>query len=336
MNVRSIRQHLAGDRRGFTLVELLVVIAIIGILIALLLPAVQAAREAARRMQCANNLKQIGTAMHSVHTATNSFPKGLYKEQILGCEAWSIGYDGYCTSNPPQCRTLLLFTYPYLEDRVTEIMMDLKDHPNLDWDDIELEAAMSAVVPTFICPSDGYGRKVDPAGFYMGISIATSKGNYLGFFNGQRFGDLADEENPLKKAVFGIGRGSRIRDISDGTTHTMMMSEYLRGREDYRGCYWDQHPGGSGLYTMNTPNSSVKDILLGDGLWCFDEPLQNLPCENTTDYRDTTVTARSQHPGIVQVLMADASVQTVNDEISLTLWQQLAAIADGSVINISF
>ncbi len=150
---------------------------------------------------------------------------------------------------------------------------------------------------------------------------------------------MSDESNNQKKAVFGINRGSRIRDISDGTTHTMMVGEYLRGQSDYRGCYWDVHPGGSSLFTRTTPNSSVPDILVEDKYWCEPQhnlPTMNLPCIKSTggsSFRgDTTATARSRHPGVVQVLMADASVQTVNDEIDLLLWRQLAAIADGSVI----
>ena len=125
----------AAGRTGFTLVELLVVIAIIGVLVALLLPAVQSAREAARRMQCKNNLKQVGLALHSYHTAHGVLPFG----------------SDYANGNRS---TWAMFILPYIE---RQAHYDLFDH-SLPLVHADNTPACETIVPTYLCPSDSQSR----------------------------------------------------------------------------------------------------------------------------------------------------------------------------------
>ncbi len=161
---------MTGRKRGFTLVELLVVIAIIGVLVALLLPAIQAAREAARRSSCVNNLKQFGVAMHTYHDTLKTFPAG-------GCMPPGDNFKG--NNFYSSCHTMLL---PYFEEESLKSLIN----PNTDWEhqtqlrDADLNAIVPAtVVPVFNCPSaDGDNPKDDrqlSAVFLLGVTDSYKK-----------------------------------------------------------------------------------------------------------------------------------------------------------------
>ena len=189
----ACRQKVA-KTAGFTLVELLVVIAIIGILIGMLLPAVQAVREAARRTQCANNLKQIGLALHIHHAAKQEFPIGTV-EFRLGSDtsqrqlAWSA------------------FLLPHLEQQNVHDQLDLQQA----FDAADNQVAAATVLSVYLCPStvretqqpDGRG-----ACDYGGI-----------------FGERIMSPNNPPKGVMLIDQAIRIRDITDGTSHTLIVAE---------------------------------------------------------------------------------------------------------------
>src|SRR5262245_27142112 len=145
MRVTSASRRPRRPRRGFTLIEVLVVIAIIGILIALLLPAVQAAREAARRMQCSNNLKQIGLAVHGYHDAIGSLPPG---------------YDFYDAWQEWSPSTMLL---PYLEQSALFDAINFNADSAGDTTNPVNSTAITASVAVFICPSD-LDRLINPQG----------------------------------------------------------------------------------------------------------------------------------------------------------------------------
>lgn len=171
--------------RGFTLVEVLVVIAVIGILIAFLLPAVQQAREAARRMSCKNNLHQVGIALHSYHDIYRAFPPGSVNE-------WSWN-----------ARIL-----PQLEQNVAYEQFDFKfepfEPPNFN--------RLDLVLPLLLCPSDPYGEQVYTANDLGGMRFAHT--NYVGSL-----------DSGLDRGLFGFGDGVRLADVGDGTSQTLCVGE---------------------------------------------------------------------------------------------------------------
>ena len=324
--------------RAFTLVELLVVIAIIGILIAMLLPAVQSAREGARRTTCTNNLKQLGLAHHTYHAAEEQFPVGFVND--------NCAINSYCPYNYPQT-SYMLRLFPYFERNAQFDGMDFSV-AWWEWGNWSAEVT-GAAMETLICPSD-IGLKIIPAN-----SIPTTgetntplaKSNYLAFFNGFQLRDIGNERDPRTQAAFGSNRGASIGKISDGTSTTMLMAEYLRGISsspgffgDNRGFFWTFQAGGSALFTRTTPNSSAPDVLVSDRNWCernMNVPEQNLPCvKSSGDWSDTTATSRSRHFRGVHVLMADGHVRFVSDDINLGLWRALATIGGGEIVEQRF
>ena len=323
---------------GFTLVELLVVIAIIGILIALLLPAVQAAREAARRISCASNLKQIGVALHSYHAAHRSFPYG------------SLSENGY-RFGPPEWPTVHTYILPFIEQndlyegfRIAQNTFiggrQLRHYdPANDWPAVVNDQSVS----TFLCPSDGLGGPTKGVyGGAMSGGVMLFSVNYLGVFSGVNDGDAwADSVHALadqsQQAVFAINRGAKIGDISDGTSSTLAMVEYLTGTpDDVRGYPYTNRAGCKFIYTARTPNTTAPDMLLDNTIFCTPQlnlPDKNLPCVPTAADVSNTAAARSRHPGGVHGLLCDGSVAFFQDDIDASVWQSMGWMADGSTLS---
>ena len=312
------------DRRvasGFTLVELLVVIAIIGILVALLLPAVQAAREAAHRIQCANNIRQLGLAMQNHHDSLGAFPPG-----ITSNNGQLFGYPRV---------TWVMHLFPYLEESSLHAAFDIDAPPGCGgaiWMHPANYAVVEKPVQLFRCPSDS-GDIIHDHPLCRGL---LAKGNYAGFFGNISMGGVIGREPEHRDAVFQLNDGVEMRQIADGTSKTMLIGEIKRGishRYDYRGTHWYDHVGASQIHTALTPNSAQPDWLYP--IWCPKEVNlgnANLPCRPGSGHGfDNMAAARSSHPGGVQVAMGDGSVRFVNEGVSLFVWQAMSSIADEEV-----
>jgi prepilin-type N-terminal cleavage/methylation domain-containing protein/prepilin-type processing-associated H-X9-DG protein len=211
---------------GFTLIELLVVIAIIGVLIALLLPAVQAAREAARRSQCTNNLKQIGLAIHNYHTANNAFPMGASFQP-------QNNPSDYAMWNSFSAQALML---GYMEQRSLYNALNFSASPESD-----IKANTTTVrmtISTFLCPSDpnvGAG-KTDINSYAASFGATTH-----GLFDWTDQGIAAQRQNQRPKdssGMFTFGLAYGVADCTDGTSGTIAYSEWVVGKtgtQNYRG-----------------------------------------------------------------------------------------------------
>lgn len=326
---------------GFTLVELLVVIAIIGILIALLLPAVQSAREAARRMQCTNNLKQTALAVHLYHDVHRQFPPGY--------GYFNTPYGRHSHQEWPWCVRL----FPYMEQgSLAEIMKSYWSYAsgNTGAKPAAILPVYQTAIATWQCPSDPTASTPFNDGFkcgkssnnatYARISYAASLG--IGPMEGTRvpasklLTGLASDERV--EGVFGVNRGARISEITDGTSNTLLLSELICGGTCTIRCaqVYDEGPVFMQDYT---PNDLTPDLVR----WCDPEdanrgPAPCAPGSGTygggilgNNFNKVVHAARSRHPGGANTAMCDASVRFVSESIALRIWQSLGTPAGGEV-----
>jgi len=312
---------------GFTLVELLVVIAIIGTLVSLLLPAVQASREAGRRMLCQNNLKQIGLALHNYHAAFKRFPpgRGAPFPRVFSAQAYLLPY---CEQG---------IAWSSIDFSAPPITFTLSSGTILDGS-VNLTAA-TAVVPLFVCPSDVSAGRVAGSEFGATNYVATSGSGMASY------GTLKDSDG-----VFYSASQTAFRNVRDGASYTILFSERMLGPgpglsadgDDTQRFMWeisnrsDTTPEACGSRAVGSwyGERGAKWIIGNYGNTLYNHYYApNSPewdCMNITQQMGLTA-ARSFHPGGVTALSCDGSVQFIVDEVNLEVWRSLATRAQGDV-----
>lgn len=311
--VKSQRRSCA----AFTLVELLVVIAIIGVLVALLLPAVQAARESARRIDCSNRIRQLGISAQNHHDALGYLPIPPWNTPDLG-------------SLPVTFQLL-----PYIEEINLAGLFD----PTLSFNENRLVRESHLVA--FQCPSDESVRYPLSGADGGGDRGGDYKGNY-GLNWGQ--GDWGQQASRRTVNAAGLpaevgpferikeNPGTQFRQITDGLSNTMLMMEMIQaptgdtsGNIDRRGRLWKAYAGSNQISTQTGPNASEPDLIQQ----CINRPEDNLPCSTSVAWLSQRMASRSRHPSGVNVVMCDVSVQFVSNDIDLWAWQVRSSMAGG-------
>jgi prepilin-type N-terminal cleavage/methylation domain-containing protein len=313
-------------RFGFTLVELLVVIAIIGVLVALLLPAVQSAREAARRSKCINNLKQIGLGVHNYEGVYRTFP---------------IGHYDCCYG------TWLLSLLPYIEQNslyqnyVRPGAMEGYGIANMDirYGSAQNLPVTRTQIAAYTCPSD---MKSASASIISGVTFHnyvanhgnTSRGRHT--YNNVLFGGapfivvINPTKSPAVPTDLKFPQVVKFADITDGLSNTLMFSETIQGKDgDLHGFAW--WGGGSHFETYLTPNTSQPDVMENIS-YCKPNSRLNVPCIGQSDGTWETIAARSRHPAGVHVTMCDGATRFVSNNIDLATWRALGTAASGDSI----
>jgi prepilin-type N-terminal cleavage/methylation domain-containing protein len=320
-------------RRGFTLVELLVVIAIIGILIALLLPAVQAAREAARRSQCQNNLKQLGVAMHNYHDTNKWLPPGTGASpccwgtwqplilRFLEQEAVAESYRNWGGTDPGPRYGAAPNTTNVTTKRFVTLTCP-SDIPN---------APISNITSHNYAVNFGntsYGRHAT-----LGSGATAVRYGQAPFRPGIY---LISDPNVTITTEGGYQvrpqRGTPLGEILDGTSNTFMLAEVLQGQgRDLRGFTW--WGDASNFTTYLAPNSPLPDRIY-TATYCNNQPKQNLPCAVSTGTDPTMFAARSRHAGGVQVVLCDGSARFVRGSIAIGVWRALSTSRGAETVTI--
>jgi prepilin-type N-terminal cleavage/methylation domain-containing protein/prepilin-type processing-associated H-X9-DG protein len=312
-------------RNGFTLVELLVVIAIIGILIALLLPAVQAAREAARRMQCTNHLKQIGLALHNYESSKKCYPPGR-----MGCDGWT---DDVCKNNAGWARpgtSGFVMILPFLElqslyDQFVPFAKgavypaapgDSDDGTTSGWETAKIDKAMEVRPPVFVCPTDNSKEVVgdDATGSYA-LCMGT---------NGPTYKPSGIDQVGVKHyntGLFMYRTAYKPRDITDGLSHTFFAGEVMKSD------------------IVESYNRWVVASRHLDSLRNTENPVNTLPgqgsCLDLYGYKANGAFG-SKHTGGANFVFADGHVSFISENIDLTTYRALSTRAGGETLKTDY
>lgn len=330
----------SSSKKGFTLVELLVVIAIIGVMVGLLLPAVQAAREAARRMSCGNNMKQIGLGLHNYESTFKLLPLNRSSGDPIPDPA------------PLTARSLswMVGVLPFVEQQAVydtidfnfESTNDPRNGPNFNAPPPFSNAAVArTIVPSYRCPSDGLsdprmngranrtGDKELAVNNYKGVAGSNwAWGNFqvtTAPFAGTRWGlqtNGLDRGNGMMMRGHLFNNQTEFRHVTDGLSNTFMVGEAIPAFCTHTWWYW---------YNGSTATAAV--------------PLNvRAQCANTGSRNQDLVACRtdwgnnysfmSMHPGGAQFTLGDASVKFISDSVNLNVYRALGSMMDGQTVNI--
>lgn len=318
------RKPLRLAKSGFTLVELFVVIAIIGVIVALLLPAVQAAREAARRSDCQNRLKQLALGMQNYVSARKRLPAGMHK---------AIDY----ASTPPNWvyapnnqATWYWRMGPYIEEQVWADTIDY----DKSWSDPANDAPRRVYITLYTCPSNGQQLSWKESNLW-----ARWYGNYTVNWGNTNLGQEELGGVRFGGSPFTWNRGISFAEIIDGTSKTILMTEVmppLTSDSGWHGPIGDTTVGHfPGVNTYRTPNVPVPDEVWGN---CFPITSANgLPgCIQAPMFASQIAAARGTHPGGVLAARCDGSVSFVPNEVDLDVWRGLGSSKGGETVDVSY
>uniref|UniRef100_A0A7C4LJX3 DUF1559 domain-containing protein n=1 Tax=Schlesneria paludicola TaxID=360056 RepID=A0A7C4LJX3_9PLAN len=342
--------------RGFTLMELLVVLSVIGLLAALLLPAVQQVRETARRLRCQNNLKQIGLALHNYHDAHNLLPPGNIlagRGEPYGAGLLPLGvFDRVAMGISPRTEpdrihaNWAVLLLPFLDQANVYQGMDL--HRPID--DPSNSAARSAPFPVMKCPSDSYNEQPYERALMVGTKGHTyARGNYgfnvgpnhpcfefmprcpVGFHTGTT--DLVNTNATLwGSGIGGFNVSFGFESFRNGLSNMVAIDELRAGIDpiDPRGT-WALGMVGASLTAVHAagPNRAghsdgINSCTILTLTYTADELARlGMPCMDAPIPANFVATARSQHLGLVHVLKLDGAVESVSDNVSQEIWARL-------------
>jgi len=309
--------HTFSRRRAFTLVELLVVIAIIGVLVALLLPAVQAAREAARRSSCSNNLKQLALALHNHHDTYGKFPPGN-----VNCASFPNCSGTYSYSGP-HGNTWTLAILPFIEQDNLDNLYN-KNQPS---DNSANQPVVQTKVAAFVCPSDLNTESLArPESGPRPFDFAPGSYRAVSGLTVTRGGPHFDEGNtlsPTQRGLLHVVYGSQWKEenmasVTDGTSNTLMVGEYHTKTHNTRRTFWGY------AYTSYNESSITAGSPNAFGIADYDK------CVSSGNHSNDCKRAfASLHPGIVNFALVDASVRSIPVTVDRTVLNAAATISGG-------
>jgi len=326
---------------GFTLVELLVVVSIIGILSGLLVPAVQSAREAARRTECSNNLRQLGIATMNFVSTNDCFPLGRDKP---GEDVWSA-----------HARLL-----PYMEETPTFQQIDFSQPPG----NARHAQVCQTVVKTFLCPADRNRMNFQDQG--NNNQYPWAKNNYRGNA-GNDTGEWNATTGEQNNGIFVTAIPVRLCQVTDGISHTAMFAEAIMGDADdnhietpgdwfrvpltdetalqvYTACQKVTPAAGTGAQFSRSGRNWVRgnfvttryNHIMPPNTWsCVRCAAGNVGADQINDNGGAT-TASSRHPGGVNLATADAAVHFVSNTIDIKVWQALGSRDGGELVSLDW